>query len=92
VERRARVKLRYVAVLAVFVWAIYYYWHVQHRELVALSVKSSQLQAQLVAAQSEHAHLQSLADEFQNKVYIERYATQHFNLILPNQVAFTVQN
>lgn len=84
-------KVRYFAVLAVLVWATYYYWHVQHQQLMMLTAKAHALQTQLATATKQHTTLVDESKEFQNKVYLERYATEHFNLILPNQVTFTLQ-
>ena len=88
---RRRPKIRYLAVLAVLVWATYYYWHVQHQQLMELTAKADTLQAQLATATRQHNTLVNESQEFRNKTYLERYATQHFNLILPNQVTFTLQ-
>lgn len=91
-QKRARVKIRYLAVLAVLVWAMYFYWHVQRTQLMALSDKENLLKAELAASQKQHSNLVNLSREFQDPAYIQRYAAEHFNLILPNQVAFTVQH
>lgn len=91
-QRGPRIKIRYIAVLVMMVWAIYFYWNVQHRQLVALTDKANALKVQLAASQKEHSRLVNMANEFQNPTYIQRYAAEHFNLILPNQVAFTVQH
>lgn len=91
-RRPGVIRIRYLAVLAVSLWAMYFYWHVQHHQLALLSDKSNSLQAQLVTEQKQHQKLQNMVNEFQNSAYIERYAAEHFNLILPNQVSFTVQS
>lgn len=87
-----RLRLRYFAVLMVLVWAGYFYIHVQHRQLAELSAKEMSLQSQLAASQRAHAKLVSMARQFQDPTFIQRYAAEHFNLILPNQVAFTVKH
>jgi cell division protein FtsB len=85
-------KLRYIAVLVVWIWAAYYYWHTQYPQLQALSAKQAELEKQLAAASKQHADLLKQSQQLQDDAYIARYASDHFNLVLPGQVAFNVKH
>jgi cell division protein FtsB len=85
-------KLRYIALLVVCGWATYYYWHVQYPQLKMLSAKQAQLQQSLDAATKQHAALVQQSTQLQDDSYIAQYASQHYNLILPGQIAFDVKH
>lgn len=91
-SRRVSFRLRYVAVLAVVIWGAYQYFHVQRVEYQALRSKEEALQAQLQAMQEQQTDLEQQAQELQNDDYIARYASQHFNLVMPGQVSFVVHH
>ncbi|CAM3963108.1 FtsB family cell division protein [Alicyclobacillus pomorum] len=91
-RRRKWFRLRYIALLAVCGWATYYYWHVQYPQLKMLSMKQAQLQQSLNAAAKQHAELVKQSNQLQDDSYIARYASEHYNLILPGQVAFDVKH
>jgi len=86
------IKGRYLAVLLVGGWALYYHFHLQSPQLQALQSKAASLQGQLAEAEKEHARLVKQAQEFQNDDFIARYASERYNLILPGQVAFDVKH
>jgi cell division protein FtsB len=85
-------KLRYVAVLAVWIWAAYHYWHTQYPQLQALSAKQADLEKQLAEASKQHDELLKQSQQLQDDAYIARYAADHYNLVLPGQVAFNVKH
>jgi cell division protein FtsB len=92
-SRRVKwLKLRYIAVLLVWGWAGYYYWHTQYPQLHALSAKQAELEQKLQAASKQHAELLKQSQQLQDDAYIARYASEHYNLILPGQVAFNVKH
>jgi cell division protein FtsB len=84
-------KLRYLAVFAVCGWALYHYWHVQQPQLATLNAKQNTLTQQMAAMEKQRDELTKQAQQLQNKDYIARYASQHYNLILPGQVSFDVK-
>ncbi|WP_051663166.1 FtsB family cell division protein [Alicyclobacillus macrosporangiidus] len=86
-----RFKLRYLMLATVCVWAAYHYWHVQRPQLTQLSAKQAQLEQQLAALQKQHDSLAQEAQQLQDDRYIARYASDHYNLVLPGQVPFDVQ-
>lgn len=90
--RRRKIRLRYVALILVCGWALYYYWHVQYPQLRMLQQKQAQLQQTLDAANRQHAELVEQSKQLQNDQYIAKYASEHYNLILPGQVAFNVSH
>lgn len=85
-------KLRYVLTLGVLGWAGFYYWHTQYPELSRLQHQQQQLQSQVATMNQKHDELFRQVQEFQTNTYIARYASQHFNLVLPGQVPFNVQH
>jgi cell division protein FtsB len=85
-------RLRYVAVLIVVIWGAYQYFHVQRAEYQALKSREAALQAQLQAMQEKQKDLEQQAQELQSDDYIARYASQHFNLVMPGQVSFVVHH
>jgi len=75
---------------AVLGWAVFYYWHTQYPQLSKLQNQENQLQQQVVTMQKQHDELVRQIQEFQNNAYVARYASEHFNLVLPGQVPFDV--
>jgi cell division protein FtsB len=55
-------------------------------------MKQAQLQQSLNAAAKQHAELVKQSNQLQDDSYIARYASEHYNLILPGQVAFDVKH
>ncbi|MCL6517376.1 septum formation initiator family protein [Alicyclobacillus sp.] len=86
-----RFKLRYLLLAAVCTWAGYHYWHVQRPQLEQLSSKQAKLESQLAALQKQHDQLVQQAQQLQDDRYIARYASDHYNLVLPGQVPFDIQ-
>ncbi|MCL6637357.1 MAG: septum formation initiator family protein [Alicyclobacillus sp.] len=87
-----RIKLRYVLLVAVLVWAGYYEWRVEQPQLTQLQVKQQSLQSQLADLQKQHTELTRQAQQLQDDAYIARYASEHYNLSLPGQVTFEVKH
>lgn len=85
-------KLRYITVLCVCVWAVYFYWHTQYPQLQQLSAKQANLQQELSAANKQQTDLIQKSKQLQDDHYIARYASEHYNLILPGQVAFDMKH
>jgi cell division protein FtsB len=91
-SKRPWMRLRYIAVIVVCGWAFYHYLHVQQPQLAQLNAKQTQLQGQLSTLQKQRDQLTKESQQLQNNTFIARYASQHYNLILPGQVAFDVKN
>ncbi|MBX5437520.1 MAG: septum formation initiator family protein [Alicyclobacillaceae bacterium] len=87
-----RFKWRYVFLALVCAWACYHYTHVQRPQLQALRTQEQQLEQRLRAATREQAKLRQQVEEFQNDQFIARYASEHYNLIGPGEVSFSVEH
>jgi len=85
-------KLRYLLVGGVLGWAAFYYWHTQYPQLSKLQDQQNHLELQVATMQKQHDELVRQIQEFQNDAYVARYASEHFNLVLPGQVPFDVQH
>ena len=85
---RKFLKLRYLLLMAVLIWAIYEYLVVLHPELVRLQAKSVSLQTKMTQLTNEHASLNRQIANLNNRAYIDKYATEHYNLTAPGQVSF----
>ncbi len=83
-------RLRYLLLLASLAFAAYDYLHIQLPQLTQLSSQSRQLERQVAALKQQQAELQARIRQLQDDAFIARYASEHFNLVLPGQVAFTV--
>src|SRR5579875_3394926 len=81
-------KLRYVILALICGWALYEYRYVQAPQLTTLRTQHEQLQSQLSSLQQQQSALKSQIQELQSNAFIEKYATEHYNLILPGQVPF----
>lgn len=87
-QRFSGIKLRYVVLLIVLAWAGYHYWSVQRPELLSLESQQSALKSQIATLQQKHTLLTHQVSELNSNRFIENYAANHFNLILPGQVPF----
>jgi cell division protein FtsB len=87
-KKRSRFKLRYLGVALVAGWAAYEFWHVQAPQLADLNQQHAQLQSQLSELERQQNTLNNQVHELQSDAYIAKYATSHYNLILPGQVPF----
>jgi cell division protein FtsB len=87
-KRHFGFKLRYLGLAFVVLWAAYEFWHVQAPELAHLNQQNAQLQNQLSTLQHQQTTLNKQVQELQSDTYIAKYATNHYNLILPGQVPF----
>ncbi|WP_206831472.1 FtsB family cell division protein [Alicyclobacillus fructus] len=92
VRRRFPVRIRYVAALAICAWAFFYYWHAERPQLRQLAAQNAKLERQLGALQAEQRTLQTQKQQLNNPAYIEKYATEHQNLVMPNTVPFDLQS
>jgi cell division protein FtsB len=88
VKRVSWVKLRYIGLALVVLWAAYEFWYVQAPELTLLNQQHAELQSQLTALQHQQHALNGQVLELQSDQYIAKYATSHYNLIVPGQVSF----
>ncbi len=87
-----RFRIRYLVLLLVLVWAGYDYLHVQLPQLRSLEAQEERLQVQLHTLDQQHANLSMQARQLQSDAYVAKYASERYNLVLPGQVAFTVQS
>jgi cell division protein FtsB len=83
-------KLRYLAPVVIGGWAAYYYLHTLHPQLLALQQQHQALTQQLTTLRRQHDQLAQEARNLQSDAYVAKYASEHFNLVLPGQVPFVV--
>lgn|GEM_PF-3046092 len=88
--RRFPIKLRYVAVIVLCSIAAYHYWAVQRVQLQQLDQQQSRLQTQISSLQQQNTALTKEQKQLNDDTYIARYASEHYHLILPGQVAFNL--
>ncbi|MDI9260792.1 FtsB family cell division protein [Alicyclobacillus sendaiensis] len=94
-ERKRRtfpVRIRYVAALAICAWAFFYFWHAERPQLRQLAAENAKLERQLTSLQAQERALQTEKQQLNNPAYIEKYATEHQNLVMPNTVPFDLQS
>jgi len=91
-KRSLTAKLRYVAVSVAVIWGVYQYAMVQRPQLAVLHGQEAQLQSQLASLQQTHIELTKREQQFHDDKFIAAYASSHFNLVLPGQVAFDDQH
>jgi len=90
--RRFPFKLRYLTVLVLCGIAAYHYWTVQKVELTELNQEQQHLQTQVINLKAQRSELAKEQKQLNDKAYIERYASEHYHLILPGQVAFNISH
>lgn len=89
-KRRRFVRLRYVLVVGVVVWAGHHYLYHQLPQLGQLQAQQTKLTQQLASLRQQHQTLQNQEQEFKNPAYIAKYAAEHYGVVLPNQIPFTL--
>jgi cell division protein FtsB len=89
-RRKPWLRLRYVLLVVVCGWAGIHYFTVQYPEWKALEVQNVQLNHQLSQLNQQQTELHQQVQQLNSKAYIEKYATEHFDLILPGQVSFNM--
>ncbi|MDP9729760.1 FtsB family cell division protein [Alicyclobacillus tolerans] len=89
---RKFLRLRYVALCVVFAYAVIHYETVQRPILQQLEVQHQQLNNQLSQLKTQNTYLKNRVQQLNNPSFIEKYATDHFGLIVPGQIPFTVAN
>ncbi|MCL6454561.1 MAG: septum formation initiator family protein [Alicyclobacillus sp.] len=89
-RRKPRIRIRYLVVALVLLWAGYHYWVQVRPEAVALQSKEAALTKQLAALRAQHQQLQVQAKRLQDKNYVLTYAAEHYNIVLPGQVPFVL--
>jgi cell division protein FtsB len=90
--RRSLIRIRYVAVLGVFGWAVFHYWYVQSPQLAQLTLKQKHMESQLHTMNQQAQNLKTQINELNSNSFILGYASRHYNVILPGQVAFDVKH
>lgn len=85
-------KIRYLAVLVVLVWAGIRFWHVEMPQVTQLAQQKHQLESQLKNLQTQQSKLQVQVAEFKNNSFLAAYAGQHYQMVAPGQVMFTVSS
>lgn len=88
--RKRGIRIRYLVVLGVVIWAGYHYLVQQRPQVEAMQVQQRNLTNQLAALKHQHQVLQLQSKQLQDKSYIMQYAARQFNLVLPGQVSFNV--
>lgn len=83
-------RLRYLVVLVVLVWAGWRFWSVELPQITALHHQQQSLQSQLSSLQAQQNDLKRKVAEFHNKQFLQQYATQHYGLVVPGQQLFDV--
>ncbi|WP_067850121.1 FtsB family cell division protein [Alicyclobacillus mali (ex Roth et al. 2021)] len=91
-RRNFPVRIRYVAALVICAWAFFYFWHAERPQLRQLAAENAKLERQLTSLQAEQRTLQTQKQQLNNPAYIEKYATEHQNLVMPNTVPFDLQS
>ncbi|RIV21765.1 hypothetical protein D2Q93_10420 [Alicyclobacillaceae bacterium I2511] len=87
-----RFRMRYFVFVLVLAWAGYDYIHIQLPQLGLLQTQEGQLQVQLNTLNQQHVNLSMQSKQLQSDAYVAKYASEQYNLVLPGQVAFTVQS
>lgn len=89
-QRKPVIRIRYLLVLAVVVWAGFHYWTQQRPQAEELQTKQQNLTKQLAMLKQQHQQLQVQSKQLQDKSFIMGYAARQYNLVLPGQVSFDV--
>lgn len=84
-------RLRYLAVIVICAWAAYDYMHVERPQIIELQVQHKQLESQLTSLKNQQQSLQKEKQQLNSKSFIEKYATEHNDLVMPNQIPFNLQ-
>lgn len=84
-------RLRYVALIAVFGWASMYFLHEERPQLTQLQAQNQRLKTELGQMKTRQQALQKQKQQLSDPSYIEKYATEHQNLVMPGQVPFDLQ-
>ncbi len=85
-----RLRLRYVVVLVVLVWAGWRFLTIEMPQLSTLRHQQQSLQSQLTSLKAQQNKLKVKVSEFNNKQFLEQYASRHFGLVAPGQQLFIV--
>lgn len=84
-------RLRYVALIVICAWAAVYFLHEERPQLTQLKVQNQRLQNELGQMKAQQQTLQKQKQQLNDPSYIEKYATEHQNLVMPGQVPFDLQ-
>lgn len=91
-RRNPLLRLRFAALVIICGWAAVYFLHVERPQLAKLQIQNQKLQTQLIQLKTQQKNLQKEKQQLNNPSYIEKYATEHQNLVMPNQVPFDLQH
>jgi|SRR5579875_929236 len=89
--RHPWMRVRYLAMIVICGWAAVYFLHAERPQLKQLQAQNVELQNQLHRIQTQQQTLQKEKQQLNDPSYIEKYATEHQNLVMPNQVPFDLQ-
>lgn len=73
-------------------WAAMYFWHAERPQLRQLAAQNAKLERQLTTLQAQQKMLQTEKQQLNNPAYIEKYATEHQDLVMPGTVPFDLQS
>lgn len=90
-RRPPLLRLRFLALIVICSWAAYDYLHSERPQLSSLQTQHRQLESKLSKLQTQQQSLQKEKQQLNTKAYIEKYATEHTNLVMPNQLPFDLQ-
>lgn len=91
-NRHSLLRLRYLALVIICGWAAFDFLHTERPQLSQLQTQNRQLSAQLGHMRAEQQSLEKQKQQLNSPSYIEKYATEHQNLVMPNQVPFDLQH